>query len=158
MKKTDKIEMEDIIFRQIELGDIPAISRLEKEIFTDAWPEDAFYELLNRDDTFSLKVIYKKEVIAYAVYVFDVGEAHLANFAVVPRFRGKSIAKYLLNRILEIAREAECENIFLDVRPSNRAAISLYKKFGFMELYRKEDYYITPREDAIVMVKNLREV
>ena len=143
--------------RPMKEADVTKIALLEIEIFTDPWPEAAFSEELDRPDRGVLVAESDGIIIGYASYIAAFGEAHLTNIAVVPAYRGKNIAKLLLNSIFGIAREAECENIFLDVRPSNRAAISLYKKFGFLELYERPNYYHSPVEDALVMVKNLRE-
>jgi ribosomal-protein-alanine N-acetyltransferase len=146
-----------ITLRPLRRSDLHQIVLLEIEIFPDPWPMAAFEEELDRENRGIIVAEYEQRIIGYAGYFFAAGEAQLTNIGVALEFRGKSVAKSLLNCILEIARKAGCENIFLDVRPSNKAAINLYIKFGFMELYRRPNYYRIPPEDALVMVKNLRE-
>ncbi|MBD3258944.1 ribosomal-protein-alanine N-acetyltransferase, partial [candidate division GN15 bacterium] len=90
--------------------------------------------------------------IGYACYVFISDEAHLANIAVVPAYRRKSVAKQLLDRILQLAQEAGCRLILLEVRASNNAARRFYEKAGFTELYQRPRYYRHPVEDAVVML------
>ncbi len=55
------------------------------------------------------------------------------------------------------ARAASVRAIFLEVRPSNKAAIALYKKKGFHQVANRPAYYQANkgREDAAVLVKKL---
>ncbi len=148
---------ENLKIRPMREGDLIDINALEHLIFPDPWPPSAFREVLESKEINGLVGEIDGSVVAYAVYTIGYGESRLANIAVAPDFRRKSIAKNLLSNILKIVKEANCEYIFLDVRPSNVIAISLYKKFGFRELYTKPDYYRLPKEDVLVMMKNLKE-
>jgi len=148
---------DNLTIRRMTASDLDAVTLLEQRVFPDPWPRLAFEQDLEEDNRGVLLAELNGRLCGYASYMAAVGEAHLTNIAVAPEFRGKSIAKILLNRILEVAKNADCEYIFLDVRPSNEAAISLYKKYGFYELYRRPEYYRTPVEDALVMVKTLRD-
>lgn len=150
-------DLKNFKIRPMTAADVSKIVLMEIEVFTDPWPKAAFTEELNRPNRGVLIAESDGIITGYAAYIVSFGEAHLTNIAVSPSYRGKNIAKILLNSILGIAREAECENIFLDVRPSNMPAIELYRKFGFYELYTRPNYYHSPAEDAMVMVKNLRE-
>jgi len=146
-----------IVIRPMRREDVDGVTLLEQRIFPDPWPRQAFSEELGRSNRGVLVAEIGGVLAGYGCYIVIYGEAQLTNIAVDARFRGKSVAKKLLNRILEIAKAADCENIFLDVRPTNKAAIALYRKYGFIELYRRADYYRSPVEDALVMVRNLRE-
>jgi len=147
----------DVKIRNMKRSDLHRVHLLETQIFSDAWPMQAFEDCLELDSEGVIVAEVKGEIVGYAAIITGYEESHLANIAVMPQFRGKSIAKKLLNCILDIARRAKSQCIFLDVRPSNLAAISLYEKFGFVELYRRPGYYRTPNEDALVMVKSLKE-
>jgi ribosomal-protein-alanine N-acetyltransferase len=57
---------------------------------------------------------------------------------------------------MTLARKYGISKMYLEVRPSNHPAIGLYKKTGFIETGRKPEYYLETREDAIVMVKDIR--
>ncbi len=145
----------DLTIRPMIRSDIAPIVLLETRIFPDPWPMAAFEEELGQDNRGVIVAEINNMLAGYAGYIIAAGEAQLTNIGVAPEFRGKSVAKNLLNSILEIGRKTGCDYIFLDVRPSNKAAINLYVKSGFMELYRRPNYYRIPPEDAIVMVKNL---
>ena len=152
-----EIKTPEINIRPMVRGDIDKIVLIETLIFSDPWPKAAFVEELEREERGIIVAETGGVIVGYAGYIVGAGEAHLTNMGVAPEFRGKAIAKTLLKCILEIAKKAESDYIFLDVRPSNTAAINLYCKFGFTELYRRPKYYHLPPEDATVMVKVLSE-
>ena len=156
MKTTDDI-LRDFIIRPMNRSDIAHIVLLETRIFPDPWPVAAFEEELGQENRGVLVAVINGILAGYAGYIIAAGEAQVTNVGVAPEYRGKAIAKSLLNSIFEISKKAGCDYIFLDVRPSNEAAINLYIKFGFIELYRRPGYYRLPPEDAIVMVKNLMD-
>ena len=52
---------------------------------------------------------------------------------------------------MEAAWEAGCNDIFLEVRVSNRDALHLYRKLGYEVLSVRKNYYSDPVEDAYVM-------
>lgn len=141
-----------ITIRAMTRQDIPRISVLEQELFPDPWSENAFDEALAADDWRSLVAVDDGEIIGYACYLIIDVESHLTNIAVVESYRRKSVAKQLLVHILRVVKEAECEYILLEVRPTNTGAIAFYRRHGFHQLYRRPNYYRNPVEDALVMV------
>ena len=51
-----------------------------------------------------------------------------------------------------------CDNTsWLEVRPSNTAAIALYESFGFTERGRRHNYYDLPKEDALILTRDFEE-
>ena len=46
---------------------------------------------------------------------------------------------------------------YLEVRPSNKSAIALYRRLGFRLIGKKPEYYTDTLEDALVLMKNLKE-
>ena len=72
-------------------------------------------------------------------------------------FRRRGLGKFLLTNTLDEAKQAGIENVFLEVRPSNNAAIMLYEQLGFNQIGTRKDYYPAKsgREDAVILAKNL---
>ncbi|MEG1066713.1 MAG: ribosomal protein S18-alanine N-acetyltransferase, partial [Erysipelotrichaceae bacterium] len=103
------------------------------------------------------------------LYVFEIGTkivgylglwltfdiAQITTLAIDKEYQGNGYAKQLLNKLVEVANQAMCETIMLEVRVSNNRAIKLYKNFDFIEMSRRKNYYTDNNEDAIVMVKAL---
>jgi len=147
--------MTELKIRAMKPRDKEAVVAIENDVFSDPWPDFAF-DRKNNDPNHKFIVAQSdKKIVGYAAYFVDLGEARLTNIAVASDCRRKSIAKSLLNYILDSVKKADCRFIFLDVRPTNKAAIDLYRKYGFEDAYIRPGYYDNPREDAIVMMKSL---
>ncbi|ULQ46099.1 ribosomal protein S18-alanine N-acetyltransferase [Flagellatimonas centrodinii] len=92
-------------------------------------------------------------ILGYGVMTMAVGEAHLLNICVDPAQQRRGLACYLLDHLIDIARHAGTEHLFLEVRGSNTPAIRLYERYGFAQVGLRRDYYPAAdgREDARVM-------
>ena len=144
---------ETVVIRTMNLSDIDRIFELEKEIFSDPWGRDAFVEQVEGENWGGFVAESQSEIIGYACYFIAYVEAHLTNIAVDEKFRRKSVAKLLLDNILQIVEKNQCEYLLLEVRPSNVSAITFYERHDFKLLYRRPNYYHSPVEDALVMVR-----
>ena len=80
-------------------------------------------------------------------------EAEVLTLAVDPAVRGAGLGRRLLHTMLDAAREAGCDAVYLDVAADNAAARGLYAGTGFVELGRRAGYYQGPagRVDAVLM-------
>ena len=96
-------------------------------------------------------------VVAFAVMMRAVDEAHLLNISVVPERQRGGLGRALLDFLCDRAREGGMQRMLLEVRPSNPHAIAFYQRFDFVEIGRRRGYYpdSTGREDAIVMARQL---
>jgi ribosomal-protein-alanine N-acetyltransferase len=81
------------------------------------------------------------------------GECHILNLCVHPQAQGNGLGKKLLTKLLLVARKHHADTAFLEVRPSNKIAITLYSNSGFNEVGMRRNYYPAKhgREDAIIM-------
>ena len=136
-------------------ADIPAVMAIENELFTDPWPETIFQADVSAEFSRLWVVEIEGEIAAYTVLGLGYREGHLNNIAVTQKYQRKNIAKKLLTFILEFCTGQDFERILLEVRPSNEAAISLYRSFGFYDLAVRRRYYRDPVEDCLVMEKIL---
>ena len=93
------------------------------------------------------------QVVAYAVasYVFDQGD--ILHITVDQSFRGRSLGRQLLQVLVDGLVAQGVGTVFLEVRPSNGAAINLYQSMGFVCIQKRQGYYPGVdgvREDAWV--------
>ena len=91
---------------------------------------------------------------AFLFALFEEGE--VMNIAIAPEKRGEGLSKLLFEALLEKAKEQQVEILRLEVRQSNLPATGLYKRYGFQEYGIRKGYYTNPREDAVLMEKNLK--
>jgi ribosomal-protein-alanine N-acetyltransferase len=90
--------------------------------------------------------------IAYFIGRIIPPEGELYRIATAQRWRGRGVAYRLLDYAVKTSRGVGLETLFLEVRESNLAAISLYRSYGFREISKRKDYYRNPTENAIIML------
>lgn len=145
-----------IVVRRMEAADVPRVAALEVASFTAPWKADTFEHLLERSACHLLVLDDGDEgVVAYAVLWCILDQGELANLAVAESHRGRGLGRRLLDEVMDQAREAGVEKLYLEVRESNAAAIHLYRSAGFEEVGRRKKYYDHPVEDALIMVAEL---
>jgi [ribosomal protein S18]-alanine N-acetyltransferase len=79
-------------------------------------------------------------------------ELHVLNVATAPPLRRRGFARALMDEALAYAASERVRIVLLEVRRSNRAAIKLYRRFGFTALGVRHGYYADNDEDAIEMI------
>jgi ribosomal-protein-alanine N-acetyltransferase len=130
---------------------IEAVLELERDLFSDPWPESMFREDIVSARSYPVVAYVDNELAGYAILWHGIDEGHLTNIAVRRDLQRKSVAKRLLSYILQRALAHHMREVFLEVRISNEPAISLYEKFGFQKVAIRKNYYRQPAEDCLVM-------
>jgi ribosomal-protein-alanine N-acetyltransferase len=140
---------------EIDLGEVAAI---EQKSYAFPWSENIFRDCLRVGYT-CRALDLAGQVIGYGVMSLGAGEAHILNLCVREEFRTFGFGRRLLEHMLERAGAAGISEAFLEVRPSNLAAIRLYQRLGFEQIGIRRGYYQAPdgREDAIVLKLDLRQ-
>lgn len=137
--------------------DIPEVLRLEREAFGQmAWHAEDFESAISSKCDFPLVIQAGTDSIGlagYAVLRIIAPEAEIENICVAPACRRSGVGETLMEEMLRLAAERDAERIFLEVRAHNEPAKALYLKSGFVESYRRKNYYQGPTEDAIIMMK-----
>ena len=102
------------------------------------------------NDPFSKVIIYLEDskIVGFLSYSVIYERAEINYIFVLESYRGKKIASKMLNFMIQSCKI--CDNITLEVRKSNIAAILLYKKLGFKEVATRQNYYND--EDGILMM------
>lgn len=124
---------------------------IEKASFRSPWGEAAFLgEIANK---FSRLWVHQSHgrVDGYICFWRILDEVHLLNLAVDPEARRKGIARRLLAGMLNHCASEGGRSVWLEVRPSNSAALGLYQGMGFKHVGRRPRYYSDTGEDALVM-------
>lgn len=134
------------------LADIDGIYQLESQCHSHPWSKNLFLSNFGKR-YFNHVLLENEQVIGYFVASSVAGEVTLMNIAVSPEKQGQGLGQYLLQFLIEFSKQNHEQEIWLEVRASNTAALALYRKLGFVELDRRKDYYPCEngREDAIIM-------
>ena len=137
-------------------SDLDEVVAAERSLYGFPWTRTNFRDSLAAG--YSAWVVRESGwLAAYAVVMIVLDEAHLLNISVLGLWQGHGYGRALLEQLCAIARENGAIRMYLEVRPSNALAQSLYKRFGFVEIGLRRGYYPAPfgREDAIVMSMGL---
>ena len=133
-------------------ADLPEVMAIEQAIYTHPWTQANFAD--------SLRAGYEcrtwrvnGDLVGYFILMAAAGEAHLLNLSVAEPYQRRGHGAALLGEAAGLARRLGAKNVFLEVRPSNRAAQKLYTRFGFRNVAVRRGYYPahTGREDALVL-------
>ncbi len=147
-----QLNQPNISFREMHASDLDAVMQIEIVNFPFPWTAGNFKDSINSGHICLLLEI-DEAVIGYAILMMVLDEAHLLNISVSSAWKGKGWGRHLLNQMMQIGREKGCLNMFLEVRPSNVSAITLYESIGFNEMGMRPGYYpaYNGRENAVLM-------
>jgi len=137
--------------------DLDEVMQIELAMYPFPWTRRIFEDCL--------RVGYRCHVgeiegnfAGYGVMSTGAGEAHVLNLCVAEEFQRRGLAREILSLLLDEADMLEVRDVFLEVRPSNTGAITLYEQMGFNQVGLRKDYYplANGREDAIIYAASLR--
>lgn len=140
-----------ITVRPMMREDIPALVRMEREIFSLPWSERSFEELFQRDYNLCLTAEWEGHLAGCAVMTILGDEGDVDKVMVDEACRRKGIAQKLVSELLSEAKDRGVDCFTLEVRRSNLPAIRLYEKFGFVSEGIRPQFYEKPTEDALIM-------
>lgn len=126
------------------------------ECFTvEGWTKESFGYWLERENSVIFAAICDNAAVGFVIGAYVIDEAELFNIAVLPEYRGNGIADKLMEQFENELLGLGVKKIFLEVRESNAAALSLYKKHGFGQISLRKNYYVDPKENAVIMSKEV---
>lgn len=135
---------------------ISQVAALEKECFSEPWSEDGLTSELTNEQARFFVCEEEGKVLGYMGMHIILDECYIANVAVFPDCRRRGIGERLVKHCTEVAKKEGCCFITLEVRKSNLGAIALYKKNGFAVVGERKDFYSHPKENGLIMTKELR--
>ena len=146
-----------VTIRPMVDGDVPPVIQIERASYQFPWSEGIFRDCL-RVGYVCRVVTMHAELVGYGVMSAGAGEAHILNLCIEAGARCRGIGRLMLGYLLDRAAAAGMTEAYLEVRPSNTAAIRLYEALGFRQVGVRRGYYqaVGGREDAAVLKLPLR--
>lgn len=121
------------------------LALLEKDIFSESYY--SFETLKEMADKREYKIlIFDEDIKGYLILHDSYDVYEIMKIAVKKEFRNKKIGRELIDFYLD----SYSENLFLEVRESNKIAIHFYEKIGFINVGKRKNYYLNG-ETAILM-------
>ncbi len=127
-----------------------AVAELERQNFSEPWPEIAVRSELTNKLSLWLVAMDGEKVVGYVGSQTVLQEADMMNIAVADSHRRRGIARALVE---ELIRNLDAYQLTLEVRESNAPAIALYESMGFQQVGLRKNYYQKPKENALILRK-----
>jgi len=153
----NKGEKRPLYIRVLKEADIGSVLDIERKMYNYPWSEEIFRDCLKVGYS-NWALIKDNNFIGFAILSIAAGEAHILNICLDPAYKRQGFGKKFLDELFIVAKKKKVDCIFLEVRPSNVAAVNLYKKIGFKQIGQRKNYYPAAdsgREDALVLSYNL---
>jgi len=133
--------------------DLDEIVAAESLLYPFPWTRSNFHDALRAGYSSWVLRDQQGALVAYAVMMLALDEAHLLNLSVERGRQREGIGWRTLEWMAEVGRGYGARTMLLEVRPSNDAALRMYQRYGFERIGVRRGYYPAQggREDAIVM-------
>ncbi|MDR2660887.1 MAG: ribosomal protein S18-alanine N-acetyltransferase [Lactobacillaceae bacterium] len=154
--KTINIQDYQFLIRQAKRSDASLMVKIEKLVYNGLvpWNEYAFiYEMRNSNGGLYLVAEDENQhVVAFIGSAFiNDKELHITNIAVLPKIQRLTLGSFLIDEVINFARDRQAKSVTLELRESNKSAMKLYFRKNFEIVSETQGYYDTNHEDAINM-------
>jgi ribosomal-protein-alanine N-acetyltransferase len=151
--------------RKFVPDDLQKVMQINRVCLPENYTDFFFMDLHQRFPETFIVAEENGEIAGYIMCRIEVGlsnygfgglvrKGHVVSIAVMPQYRRKGVATAVINKALEGMQYYKTKQCFLEVRVTNDAGISLYKKLGY-DVTRTINGYYSDGEDAYVMTKRL---
>lgn len=163
MPETNNLETgAQIVLREITPEDRELIDQaalLEMAAFSDPWSSHEIRSTVKQRHTFCTAAMEGDTLLGYYFCYYVLDECEIARIAVAKEQRRRGIGQLLFEHMLTVCRKKQITKMLLDVRKSNRPAISFYQKNGFVSDGERKLYYGGKfPEDALLMSRAIPSV
>ncbi len=139
-------------YRRMRADDLDFVVAIENAVYPHPWTRGNFSDSLTAG--YHCWITQRAgEIVGYSVMMIGAGEAHLLNLSIAAAWQRRGLGREMLRFVIQLARDYCAQQVYLEVRPSNRAGRQLYSGAGFAEIATRRAYYPASagREDAVVM-------
>jgi ribosomal-protein-alanine N-acetyltransferase len=139
------------------LEDLSSIMEIENLTYgAESFSESHITSLINEDQGKFYILKKRDNIVAYLSLLdyYAYSYLYIYSIAVHPAERRQHLADALMEKAFEYARQKGLKEIHLEVNVNNDSAISLYKKYGFIQGGRISHYY-QDGSDAWRMVSSI---
>jgi len=128
-------------FSEASARDAGAIAAIHAASFQRGWSEDEIYRLLIDRAVVTHRAMIGRRLIGFILSRLAADEAEILSVAIAPAWRGRGLARPLLELHLRRLAGLGARTVFLEVCERNDSARRLYDGAGFHEVARRQGYY-----------------
>ncbi|MGH8143929.1 MAG: ribosomal protein S18-alanine N-acetyltransferase [Steroidobacteraceae bacterium] len=156
ISKQDALGIPQVTIRNMQESDLQDVVRIEHAAYAFPWTEGIFRDCLRV--RYVCRVVEVGAAVAgYGIISLGAGEGHVLNICIAGAYRCRGIGRRLLTHLVQVASHHGAQEVLLETRPSNAAALRLYRALGFAQIGLRRGYYQAEggREDAIVLKRRI---
>lgn len=149
-----------IIYRKANIDDISRLVEIEKSCFNyDMLDHKKFKYFITQAHAELVVQQQNDQLLGYGLILYRKGTSlcRLYSVAIAKEFQGQKLGEPLMLALEEFARKQGSSYLRLEVKVSNKKAISLYSKIGYAKFSIKHKYY-EDKEDALCMEKKVQKM
>lgn len=153
------MSVEELRIRPVESAHIADLIRIGEETNLSPWSAESYLDELKNpvavvlrliaDDNSTIGFVVGRKVLSGDIETQQ--DAEIYNIAVTEKEQGKGCGQRLFDAFAAICHDDNVENIWLEVRESNKKALQFYEKNGFERVQTRPHFYSNPREHAVLM-------
>jgi ribosomal-protein-alanine N-acetyltransferase len=129
-----------------------SVLRIEARVYPVPWSMSLFLsELALRSSRAYYVAFVGRQLVGYAGLMMTLDDGHVTTIAVDPAWHRHKVGSQLLLALSREAIRRGATSLTLEVRLANKAAQTLYRRFGFRPVGVRKNYYAETKEDALVM-------
>lgn len=151
----------DYVVRRCETDDVPAVIDINMAALPEHYSDYFFESILHELPEAFIVAELDGRVVGYTMCKLEFGfsnfrklgfvkKGHVVSVAVLEEHRGRGLGEALMLEGINGVALKKADEIYLEVRGSNTAAIKMYEKLGFETKSRLRSYY-RDGEDAYLM-------
>ena len=138
-------------YRTLDLSFLDELTVIERECQESPWSTSLIERELKSPRTIVEGMFLEEKLVAYVVYQIVVDEVHVLNFGVRLAHRRRGLGTLFMLDLIQRLRTDGATSFMLEVRAGNDVALRLYRSIGFNVEGRREKYYSSNGEDALLM-------
>lgn len=135
----------DIKIEKMTLRDLENIKEILTIEFDDFWNYNILKEELNSSNSYYIVAKseneLENEIVGFAGMKVVIDQSDIMNIVTKKAYRNQGIGTILLKNLILLSKNLQLSSISLEVNEENKAAIYLYKKFGFQQTGFRKNYY-----------------
>ncbi len=135
----------------LTLDFVDQVAEIEKSCFSVPFTKEDICDYLEKDYWHFFVARENDKILGYVSFTLIVDDCNICNVATRGEYRKMGVGSRLIEKALSFVKENGGSKLFLEVRESNKGAISLYEKFGFSVGGVSKNHYTKPLENALLM-------
>lgn len=138
-------------FQPAEASLLPRLQVMEDEAYPEPWTTGMFREEIRNRNSYFYVAYDEDLLVGYAGFWLLIDDAHITTVTTKHDLRGQGYGREQMLHLIAQATRLDAHRMTLEVRPTNAAALQLYKRLGFSQIGLRKGYYPKSGEDALVL-------